>query len=202
MEKFPFSLERVTEKLLIVLPARMLASKGVYEFVAAAEVIRQLEEWQGRVRFVLVGDTDFANPSAIGFEQLRQWQNIGVIEWWGHCSDMPNVYKQANIVCLPSYGEGMPKALLEAAACGRALLTTDVSGCRELVRDGVNGLIVAARSPSALVQGLLLLMKDDAQRRRLGEFAHQSVLDLYQSKKIITQTLDMYEELGRPKSRS
>lgn len=194
VEKFPFSTEPVAETLLVVLPARMLASKGVNEFVAAAQTIRQLPEWQGKVRFALVGDTDSANPSAIRPEQLQRWHDMGIIEWWCHRADMAKVYEQANIVCLPSYGEGMPKALLEAAACGRALLTTDVPGCRELVQDGVNGLLVAAKDPSALVKGLLMLMKDRALRKRMGESAYQSVLAHYQSKKIIAQTLDVYGE--------
>lgn len=194
VEKFPFSPEPVAETLLVVLPARMLASKGVNEFVAAAQTIRQLPEWQSKVRFALVGDTDSANPSAIRPEQLQRWHDMGIIEWWCHRADMAKVYEQANIVCLPSYGEGMPKALLEAAACGRVLLTTDVPGCRELVQDGVNGLLVAAKDPSALVKGLLMLMKDRALRKRMGESAYQSVLAHYQSKKIIAQTLDVYGE--------
>lgn len=194
VEKFPLSPEPVTDTLLIVLPARMLASKGVNEFVSAAQTIRQLPEWQGKVRFVLAGDTDSANPSAIRPAQLRHWHDTGVVEWWGHREDMAKVYEQANIVCLPSYGEGMPKALLEAAACGRVLLTTDVPGCRELVQDGVNGLLVAARKPDALVKALLVLMKDRALRKRLCECAYQSVLARYQSKKIITQTLDLYNK--------
>lgn len=195
VESFPFFPETVAEPLLIVLPARMLASKGVNEFVAAAQSIQQLPEWQGRVRFALVGDTDSANPSAIRPEQLQYWQDMGIVEWWGHRADMAKVYEQANIVCLPSYGEGMPKALLEAAACGRALLTTDVPGCRELVQDGMNGLIVAAKDPNALVKGLQVLMKDFSLRKRMGECAYQSVMEHYQSKKIIAQTLCVYGEL-------
>lgn len=195
VESFPFFPETVAEPLLIVLPARMLANKGVNEFVAAAQSIQQLPEWQGRVRFALVGDTDSANPSAIRPEQLQYWQDMGIVEWWGHRADMAKVFEQANIVCLPSHGgEGMPKALLEAAACGRALLTTDVPGCRELVQDGMNGLMVAAKDPNALVKGLLVLMKDFALRKRMGECAYQSVMEHYQSKKIIAQTLCVYGE--------
>lgn len=192
VEKFLFFPEHVADALLVVLPARMLVSKGVNEFVAAAQIIQQLPEWQGKVRFALVGDTDSANPSAIKLEQLQYWHDMGVVEWWGHRADMAKVYGQANIVCLPSYGEGMPKALLEAAACGRVLLTTDTPGCRDLVQDGVNGLLVEAKDPSALAKGLLVLMKDSALRKRMGECAYQSVLAHYQSKKIIAQTLDVY----------
>lgn len=194
VELFPFSSEPQIEPLLIVLPARMLASKGVNEFVAAAESIQQLPEWQGKVRFALVGDTDVANPSAIRPEQLQRWHEAGIIEWWGHCADMAGVYKQANIVCLPSYAEGMPKALLEAAACGRVLLTTDVPGCRDLVQDSVNGLVVAAKDSCALVKGLLELMNDQLLRKRMAESAYQSVLAHYQSNVIIAQTLGVYDE--------
>src|SRR5262249_11391723 len=107
---------------VVVLAARMLWTKGIAEFVEAARIVRQ----QGiEARFVLVGRTDSENPSGIPPDQLRVWTASGAVEWWGHRNDMAEVFAGANLVCLPSYGEGVPKVLVEAAACGRAIVATD-----------------------------------------------------------------------------
>ena len=108
---------------LIVLAARMLKDKGVHEFVDAARIARS----RGVIaRFALVGDTDRENPAAISTDQLERWHAQGNVEWWGHRADMADVLRSAHVVCLPSYREGLPKVLLEAAACGRPMIASDV----------------------------------------------------------------------------
>jgi glycosyltransferase involved in cell wall biosynthesis len=105
----------------VVLAARMLWMKGIREFVEAAKLLRAngLD-----ARFILAGDTDSCSPSAISRQQLLDWQNSGAVEWWGHRRDMPQVFTEVNLVCLPSHGgEGVPKVLIEAAASGRAIRT-------------------------------------------------------------------------------
>lgn len=150
---------------LVVLPGRLLRDKGVYEFVDAAKLLRA----DGcAVRFALIGDLDPANPSAIPQTQVEAWQREGAVEWWGRRDDMPVVYAQANIVCLPSYREGLPKALVEAAACGRAIVSTDVPGCREVVDHGENGLLVPAQNAKALAQAIKQLLADPVLRARMG----------------------------------
>src|SRR5690606_31431923 len=109
--------------------ARVLRDKGVMEFIAAAE--RLHVRWPG-ARFVLAGPCDPDNPAALTEQEIRARIAGGVVEWWGPCTDMPAVYAQASIVCLPSYREGLPKALLEGASCGRPLVATDVPGCRDV----------------------------------------------------------------------
>ncbi len=110
------------EPVLVVLASRMLWDKGIGEFVAAARLLRS----QGSAaRFVLVGQPDPGNPSSVAEEQLHAWQQEGCIEWWGFRGDMPEVLRQAHIACLPSYREGLPKFLIEAAAAGLPLVTTD-----------------------------------------------------------------------------
>src|SRR5690606_24779561 len=111
----------------IVLPARLLHDKGVTEFAAAAEILKQRGV---TARFILVGESDFGNPTAIKETALSAWVGSGILEWWGYRSDMPDILRQSHIVCLPSYREGLPKSLIEAAASGRAIVTTDVPGCR------------------------------------------------------------------------
>jgi glycosyltransferase involved in cell wall biosynthesis len=113
---------------VVLLAARLLADKGVREFVQAARLLKQ----QGVcARFCLAGSVDPANPASLADKELTQWANEGVIELWGQRSDMPDVLRAAHLVVLPSYREGLPKVLLEAAACGRAVVTTDVPGCRD-----------------------------------------------------------------------
>lgn len=119
---------------IILLASRMLWEKGVGEFVKAANLLGK----QGvSARFVLVGQPDCENPSAITHKQLQAWNDSGEIEWWGHRDNMPEVLSQAKIVCLPSYyGEGIPKVLVEAMASARPIVTTDMPGCSEVVRSG------------------------------------------------------------------
>jgi len=150
---------------LVVLPARMLADKGVREFIAAATHLRQCGV---DARFALVGACDPDNPSAIPETELRQAHDVGAIEWWGFCKDMASVLFQSHIVCLPSYREGLPKAVLEAMACGRAVVTCDSPGCREPVIPEVTGLLVPPRDERALAQALARLIRDPALRQRMG----------------------------------
>lgn len=171
---------------------RMLWDKGVGEFVQAARVLRT----RGRsVRCVLVGDTDPANPSAVPRRQLEAWATEGVVEWWGHRRDVPAVLAQSHVVCLPSYREGLPKVLIEAAAAGRPIVTTDVPGCREVVRDGWNGVLVVPRNAEALADGLdrvLLASSDDwtvmgARGRALAEAE-------FSTERVTAATLALYRE--------
>ena len=179
---------------LAVLPARMLWDKGVGEFVEAA---RTLAAEGARARFVLVGEADDLNPAAIPEERLSRWKEEGVVEWWGLRDDMAEVYAQASVVCLPSYREGLPKALMEGAACSRALVTADVPGCREVVRHEETGLLVPVRDASALASALRRLLRDPALRRRLGEGARRLAVAEFAQEKVVERTLLVYRELLR-----
>lgn len=175
-----------------VLPARMLWDKGVGEMVDAA---RLLKARNVPVRMVLAGDGDPANPRSIPREQLEAWTAEGIIEWWGHQPDMREVWKQAHIAVLPSYREGLPKALLEAASCGRPLVTSDVPGCRELVEDGANGLLVPARAAEPLANAIERLAVSPDLRRRLATEARRRVLNAFSSDTINTAIITAYHEL-------
>ena len=131
----------------VVLPARMLRDKGVEEFVGAA---RTLQREGVDAEFLLAGGTDPDNPSAIPDSRLRAWSGEKGLRWLGHVDDMPSLLAGCAIACLPSYREGLPKALLEAAACGLPIVTTDVPGCRDVVRDGVDGLLIEAQLEEGL----------------------------------------------------
>ena len=131
----------------VLLPARLLWDKGLAELVAAA---RQLRDEGRPVRVLLAGTPDPGNPAAVPEATVHGWEAEGLVEWLGHVEDMPALFRSVDLVVLPSYREGLPKGLIEAAACGRPLVTTDVPGCREVVTDGVEGLLVPARDAQAL----------------------------------------------------
>jgi glycosyltransferase involved in cell wall biosynthesis len=177
---------------VVMLCARLLWDKGIREFVAAAQ---QLKAQGTDARFVLVGDGDPENPSCIGQEDVQRWQREGAIEWWGRSIDMTTTWAQATVACLPSYAEGLPKVLLEAAACGLPVVATDVAGCREVVSHEVNGLLVPPRDTQALAAAIGRLLGDSALRKRLGAAGRQRAENEFDEASIAAQTLAVYEEL-------
>ncbi|MDP1927118.1 MAG: glycosyltransferase family 4 protein [Thiobacillus sp.] len=179
------------EPVCIVLVARMLWDKGVGEFVEAA---RRLTEAGVNARFVLVGDPDPANPASVPESNLLGWHGQHGVEWWGRREDMPAVLHAAHVACLPSYREGLPKSLLEATACGLPIVTTDAPGCREVVRDGVNGLLVPVRDTAALAIALRKLIDDAELRCRMGEQSRLRAETEFGLETVIAQTLAVYRE--------
>jgi len=177
---------------IVVLPARMLWDKGVGEFVEAA---RRLKQKGVHARFILVGRRDEHNPAAIPEIRLKGWVQEGVVEWWGHREDMPAVYATAMLVVLPSYREGLPKVLLEAAACGKAMVATDVPGCREIVRDRFNGLLVSPRDSVALATAIEELLSDQETRDVMGQRSRTRVMAEWSGSRIAEQVLGLYHDM-------
>ncbi len=169
-----------------------LWDKGVGEFVEAARTLlaRGIE-----ARFVLVGESDQDNPTAVPQEVIRKWVDERAVETWGFKERMDEVLPQATIVCLPSYREGMPKSLLEAMACGRPCVTTNTSGCREAVRDGDNGLLVPVQDATALAAAIESLLNDREARLRMGLRGRERAVDEFSDEVVIAQTLAVYKEL-------
>ena len=178
---------------LVILPARLIWEKGVGEFVSAA---RALKERGVAARSALVGDTRASNPRAVPEAQLREWAAEGVVEWWGRREDMAAVFARSHIVCLPStYGEGVPKVLLEAAASARPIVASDIPGCREVVRTGENGLLVRPGDAVHLEQALETLIADPAMRGRMGRRSREIAEDHFSIDDIAAQTLEVYTDL-------
>lgn len=177
---------------LVVLPARVLWDKGVRELVEAARVVRRARP---DVRFALVGGNDTENPARVPTETLRGWEKEGVVEWWGHRTDMPEVLKQATLVVLPSYREGLPLALAEAAAAGRPAITTDVPGCREAVREGETGWLVPPKDAPALATALSAALADPAELARRGARARTFAERELGREAVLQATLRVYDEL-------
>lgn len=177
---------------VVLLASRMLFDKGIAEFVQAAADLRAAGV---QARFVLAGDVDPGNPTAISAEQLREWSESGVVEYWGLQTDMLAAIAKCHIVCLPSYREGVPKVLIEAASCGRAIVTTDAPGCREIVRNGDNGLLVPVRDSKALAQALRMLIEDAEIRRNMGRRGREIVVGEFSLEQVVKETLGVYREL-------
>lgn len=176
----------------ILFPSRVLRDKGAVEFVAAAVSLRAAGV---QAQFVIAGGTDPGNPSALSEEQVQRWADEGIIEWLGHTRDMRALYAQVHIVCLPSYREGLPKALIEAAACGRPVVTTDVPGCREVLIDGETGLRVPARDTAALAAALQRLIEDPELRLRMGSAGRRYVATRFSTAQVIAQTTAIFTAL-------
>jgi glycosyltransferase involved in cell wall biosynthesis len=177
----------------VVLPARMLPDKGIIEFAGAANLLRS----RGcNAEFLLAGRTDDKNPTGMKAPELGELEGTTGVKWLGHVTDMPALYRSAHIVCLPSYyGEGVPKALIEACAAGRPIVTTDTAGCRDVVTDGVNGLIVKPRDVESLASALERLLGDAALRSRMGAEGRLRAEREFDIKSVVKATLDQYRQM-------
>jgi len=177
---------------VVVLLARLLRDKGILEFCEAASII-------GRAgfsaRFCLIGDYDYDNPAALSRRDCESIAQESGVELWGKRSDIPEVLSQANIVALPSYREGLPKVLIEAAACGRAVVTTDVPGCRDAIVPDVTGLLVPVRNAQALAEAILRLLKDSELRRAMGVAGRKFAEDEFDIRGVVERHMEIYKEL-------
>ena len=175
--------------ITVVMASRMLWDKGVGEFVEAARLLKK----QGVVaNFKLVGDIDLGNPKAINKEEIIAWCTEGVVEWIGFTKNIAEVFSKSHIVCLPSYREGLPKVLVDASAAGRAIVTTDVPGCRHAIEKNVTGLLVPVRDASALAEAVKCLILDRDLRKKMGEAGRILAEREYDIQKIIDKHLRIY----------
>jgi glycosyltransferase involved in cell wall biosynthesis len=177
---------------VIALVARMLRDKGVYEYVDAAHRLHQ----EGvAARFFLVGAPDPMNPTSIPLETLEAWSGRKGVEWLGWCDDVPRLLEKIDVMCLPSYREGLPKSLIEAAACGVAIVTTDTPGCREVVQHGDNGLLVPVGDSRQLAEALKKLIQDPELRQQMGVRGAEIAAEEFSSDRVIAETLGLYKQL-------
>jgi len=174
----------------VVYASRIMLTKGIREFVEAARVLR------GSARFVIAGEHDRDSGKSIPGDEFDSWIRDGIVQYLGMRDDVREVYREAGIVCLPSWGgEGVPKALIEAASCALPVVTTDVPGCRDIVRHGINGLLVPPRDAHALAAALRTLIEDPALRREMGKRGRQLVIDEFSLRHVVEATLGVYEQL-------
>ena len=180
---------------IVMLPTRLLWHKGVGVFVDAA---RRLRENGADAKFTLVGDTDPENPGAVPRAQIEAWDDEGPTEWWGRQppSEMPSVLGQAHVVCLPShYREGVPKVLIEAASCGRPIVTTDVPGCREIVNHEDTGFLVPPEDAEELARRIRQLLDDPDLRREMGRNGRSRVEENFTAQQVAGTIVECYDQL-------
>ncbi len=178
---------------LIILPSRLLKDKGIYEFMLAARTFKSRGK---KARFALVGTPDLSNPNSVSLKEIQQWVDQGVLEYWGWRKDMPDVLAQSSLVCLPTfYGEGLPKSLLEAAASCRPIITTDIAGCREIVRPGVNGWLIKPKSAKALVSALEEALDNPELCKKYGLSGRKIAQEEFTIERVINETMQIYDEI-------
>jgi glycosyltransferase involved in cell wall biosynthesis len=191
----PVPHERQPPFTRVLLASRLLWDKGIREYIDAASLFRK----QGiPVQFFLAGSPDPGNPGSVPVVQVNAWRDAGLITWLGHVDDMPGLLGEIDLVVLPSYREGTPRSLLEAAACGLPIITTDVPGCREVVEHGVSGLLVPPRDPIALASAIHRLCINADERRRMGVAGREKVLSDFDQRCVLEQTFAVYRQLLAP----
>ncbi len=181
------------DELVVTFVGRLIREKGIYEFVEAARAV--LAQTNRRIRFVVCGEVDSGNRSAVPQATMDAWRSVSGLEFTGHVRDVRTVLEQSHLVVLPSYREGTPRALLEAGACGLPLIATDVPGCREVVADRENGLLVPAKDSGALADAMIELTSDWLLMRKFGRAGRSRVQALFDERLVINATLGVYERL-------
>lgn len=177
----------------ILFAARLLWDKGIAEFVQAAQMLRA---GGLNVHFLVAGEPDPGNPASVPEAQLTAWREEGNVTLLGHVHDMPALMATADVVVLPSnYREGIPTSLIEAAAAGLPIVTTDAPGCREIVQDGVNGFLVPVRDSAAVAAAIRKLVLDPKLAARMGAAGRQKVLAQFDERIVLMDTLAVYREL-------
>jgi glycosyltransferase involved in cell wall biosynthesis len=176
----------------VMMASRLLSSKGVREFIKASKIVYENNK---NVRFILVGEIDPLNPESIKKSELDQWKNEKIVEIWGYRDEMYNVISKANIIVLPSYyGEGLPRVLIESAACGRAVITTDHPGCRDAIRPET-GILVPIKDPVALADAIQNLLKNPKKIVKMGEAGRKLAEQRYSIESVCDAHMKIYQEL-------
>lgn len=177
----------------VLLAARLLWDKGIGEYVRAAQAVRRLGI---NAEFAIAGEVEPANPSGIPRETVERWRQDGDVVLLGHRDDMPELLRNTDVAVLPSYHEGVPRFLLEAASTGLPLVATDIAGCKTVVQEGENGFIVPLRDTDALTTALVRLAEDNELRLRFGSASRQLVEERFSEEQITSQYVDVYRRMG------
>ncbi|MDC6457769.1 glycosyltransferase family 4 protein [Alphaproteobacteria bacterium] len=171
---------------------RLIKDKGFNEFVDAVRILRN----RGILaRFWVVGSPDYENPTSVSKNELEKLSEENVVELLGYRENVNEIYKETNIVCLPSYREGLPKSLIEAAACGRSIVTTDVPGCRDAITPDVTGFLVPAKAPNVLADKIQTLIENPNLRKQMGGAGRALAEKTFAIEKIVSQHLEIYKDL-------
>jgi glycosyltransferase involved in cell wall biosynthesis len=177
------------EKVRIVFPSRFLRDKGIFELIEAAKI---LDYQKLSFQILLCGDLDTGNKACISKEELDAICKLPFVVYRGYCKDMAEEYKNCEIVCLPSYREGIPLALIEACASGRAIVTTDVPGCREVVEEGFNGFKVPLKSVMPLAEALKKLITSPELVKSFSKNSREFAMKNFEKNLVVQQNTNLY----------
>lgn len=192
LEAYRASPEPPAPPVVVTMVARLLRDKGVREFVEAAALLRARGV---PVTMQLVGGLDAGNPASATQQEVDAWQRDGAVQALGERSDIAELYAASHIAVLPSYREGLPKSLIEAAACGRAVVTTDVPGCRDAIEPGQTGLLVPVRDAQSLADAIARLAEDAALRQRMGAAGRALAEREFDIKRVARIHVELYDAL-------
>ena len=177
---------------IVCFAARLIKDKGVFEYISAARLIKK----RGiEAKFLLAGDLDTKNPTGLNFRELQEIKNEALIDFLGYQNEIPVLYAKSNIICLPSYREGLPKSLIEAAAASRAVVTTDVPGCRDAIIPNKTGILVPVKDVDKLAEAIIWLIKNPSKRVKMGKAGRKLAEEKFQIKKVIENHLSIYSDL-------
>jgi glycosyltransferase involved in cell wall biosynthesis len=191
LQKFQYTVD--TNKIpKVIMASRMLKDKGVLEFVEAAKIIQNSGI---QAAFILVGSPDPGKPTSIPISQIQDWAKKDILEFWGHQEDMNKILGQASIIALPSYREGFPKVLIEAAAVGRPVVTTDVAGCRDAIYNGITGVLVPPKDSNALAEEIKKLIVSPETCHKMGMEGRKMAEDRFDEKITIERHLSIYDQV-------
>lgn len=190
---YKYCKEPKSDSIKIVMACRLLREKGVYEYVEAAKIVHSKLD---NVEFLLAGTPDEENPNSISQAELDEWNDSGVINSLGHCNNISQIFSESHIITMPSYyGEGVPKVLIEAAACGRPIVTTDNPGCRDSVIPDVSGKLVPIKDGHSLAEALIALIENPTLRESMGEKARQYAEQEFDVKSVVKKHMEIYSNL-------
>lgn len=194
LNKFTYSeIPDAVGPIKIIFPSRMLIDKGIRELIEASVILKN--KYNNLIQFLLVGKVDDNNKAAVTADQLMNWSDGKYVLWSGHAENMHEMYKQAHIVVLPSYREGLPKSLIEACAVGRPIVTTDAIGCKDCVDEGINGFKVPVKDSKALALALEKLILDSSLRTRMGLAGRIKAEREFNVEDVIRRHLNIYNSL-------
>lgn len=179
--------------IIILFAARLLRDKGITTLIEASKILRRKEI---NFEIWIAGFFDEGNKNNIPERDLIKWDKMGLIKWLGKRDDMPELISSAQIVTLPTYyGEGIPRIIIEAASCGKPIVTTDTPGCRDFVDHEKNGLLIPPKDPIALAASLERLINDWNLRKKMGEYGRKKVCDFFSEEIVIQNTIKIYNEM-------
>lgn len=184
-------IEENNETIKVSMACRLLKDKGVFEYIEASKVLKNK---YAHVEFELYGDIDTHNPASLTFVDIENIKKEDFVKVYGFSNDIAKVFSNSNIVVLPSYREGLPKVLIEAAACGRAVVTTDVPGCRDAIEINSTGVLCEVKNPKSLAEQIEKLILDEELRTNMGKAGRELAEKEFDINKVIEKHFEIYEE--------